>query len=141
MKRLLTFGMLVLAIFTGLSAAQEWKAGAKPAAGPYADMIKLSATPNVASTKGCSLTARPQYSGNTAHTYPNQAMTFVPATAVLSPPPAQWKTDATGKLIVTVKSGQTVHATMQTPSGTVTSNSFTCGGNSPHDEGHLPETM
>jgi hypothetical protein len=131
MKNLtLTFGMLVLTTFIGLSAAQGRKAGAEPAVlPPPPNMITLSATPNVLSKKGCPVTARPQHSGNAALIYPNRAMTFVPANAVLSPPPAQWKTDATGKLKITIKFGQTVKATIQTGTTTVTSNSFACTSN------------
>src|SRR5581483_6065069 len=90
--------------------------GQENIASPYADMIKLSATLNVQALNGCAVTVRPQYSGNTAHTYPNQVFTLDPANAVLSPKPEknnEWRTDQTGNRKVTIKSGAKVTATMQ----------------------------
>lgn len=161
MKKLLTltFCLLVLTTFTGLSAAQEWKTAAEPAAVPYtdmitlsakdsapeqdqerkagpkADMITLSATPNVQSLKGCAVTVWPQYSGDKALIYKEQVFTLNPANAVLNPtqpdqPPNQWKTDQTGIRKFTIKSGAKVTATMQGPKGPVTS-TFVCPAKNP----------
>ena len=74
MKKLLTaiLALLALAAFPGLSAAQNEKAGEKQTAGkttlaiPPADNVTLWATNNIASTKGCPVTAKPGLTSNPA---------------------------------------------------------------------------
>ncbi|WP_337286321.1 hypothetical protein [Candidatus Methylomirabilis sp.] len=135
MKKLLAaaVALVALAAFTGLGVAQEKKTGGKPvepSAIPWADKIILSSTANVVSKASCPVTARPGSSINASWTFSGQAVNFIPPAAVLSPPPP-WVTDTKGEVKVTIKGGQTVQATIQTPKGTVTSNSFACSGQYP----------
>ena len=73
MKKLLTLalGVVVLAAFTGLSAAQEKKAGEQVTMQPPADRVALSATPNIASIQGCPVIAKPGFSGNPLQSFAN----------------------------------------------------------------------
>ena len=65
--------LIVLAAFSGLNVAQEEKKRPEeqPATIPYADRLTLSATKNVLSKTGCSVTARPGYLGNPNFIDPN----------------------------------------------------------------------
>jgi hypothetical protein len=128
MKKLLTLtvALVFLVAFSGLSAAQE-KKPVEPAAIPWADKVTLSATPkNVVSKTGCPVTARVGHSANPAWVFPGNTVNFVVVSGP-GPTPASGQTDAKSEVKRTVKGGQTVRATIQTPKGIVTSNSFACG--------------
>ena len=131
MKKLLTLAIAIVALaaFTGLSVAQEKKAGGKPAepaAIPYADKVTLSATQKLASTTGCPVTARVGNLANPAWVYPGQTVNFVLVSPSPPPAPPSGVADAKSEVKRTVKHGQTVQATIQTPKGLVTSNNFAC---------------
>jgi hypothetical protein len=129
MKKLqtLTLSVVVLAAFTGLSAAQEKKL-MTPAAIPPADTLTLSATKNVASKTGCPVTARLSFKNNPAFTYPGSTVTFNIDNGPPQTPPS-CVTNAKSECPSTVKNGQTVHATDS--KFLLTSNKFTCSGKFP----------
>jgi len=152
MKKLLTLalGVVVLAAFTGLSAAQERKSGPKssaqeqkagkkpvePAAIPPADTLTISPDPKVLSRKGCAVIARPWYSGNPKFTYSNHYVRFVkvPGGQVLF----SGKTNAKGILPWGVPNNTTIRAEdyglapdpAWVPNGPpiLTSTDYACGG-------------
>lgn len=130
MKKLVTLavGAAVLVAFTGLSAAQEKKPTTQ-AMCPPPDKLKLSSTQNAPIGKGCPVTAHPWVSP-TCNVFPGITVQIVPPTAVLNPP-SPWTTNAQGDAKGTVKSGQTVHAEIQGPKGTVTSSNFVCSSKYP----------
>jgi hypothetical protein len=144
MKKLLTLavGAVVLATFTGLSVAQERKAGPKssaqeqkagkkpvePAAIPPADTLTVSSDPNVVSYKGCPVIARPWNKSNPKWTYAGQPLKFVkvPGGQVLF----SGKTNAKGILPWTVPNNTTVRAEspgMPNKPPLLISNDFACG--------------
>jgi hypothetical protein len=131
MKKLLTLAVVLVALaaFAGLGGAQERKPAEKPKAGettlviPPADKLTLSATKNMASLKGCPVTARLSYSNNAAFTYPGKTVNFAVSSGP-PPTPPSGVTDAKSEVKRTVKSGQTVRA--MAPAYSLTSNDFAC---------------
>ena len=136
MKKLLTLtlALIVLAAFTGLGAAQERKAGEKPLA-PAAispNTVTLSATKNMASLKGCPVTAwvgykKLPFGGPPPVPTPGYSVTRV---KVFPPGPASsWGTsDANGEVKGTISWNTTIKATVQSGPNLLTSNNFACGG-------------
>jgi len=135
MKKLLAaaVALAALATFTGLSGAQERKAGEKPAAiGLNPNTVTLSETKNVAPLKGCPVTAWVGYKklpvgGPAPVPTPGYTVNFVkvPSGSVIG----TRVSGANGNTpSFTVPSSTTIQATVSTANPPLTSNNFVCSG-------------
>jgi len=134
MKKLLTLALALVALtaFTGLSAAQERKAPAKPTAIPPANKVTLSKTKNVASLKGCPVTAWVGHVWASGSPSPkptaNYPVTFVKDGGAGFVNPQGGTSDTKGEVPATVGWNTKIHAEVKDHQGQtlLTSNPFTC---------------
>lgn len=110
----------VLVAVAGLSVAQERKAGPQTAI-PEPNKVVLSATPKVASTKGCPVTA---WVGFNQQPTPTFQVDF-------APPLTGGRADAKGEVKTTVPWNTTVRAEVKVTYQALPlkSNNFVCGDN------------